>query len=389
MNELPGWTAGLANLTDWLAESDSQTMRLELLLENWVRDSGWSSAGLLWPLDGQRLLDVATAAQPPNRPVPVELVEGSKPCTQADDRLWLRLRPPGLSSGAIWVVRGTGPWTDREIDFAVVSAALIERSPALRNRIGAPNDDRLTQRLADVSVIAGRMAHDFDNLLTGVLGFADLLAPQMTPGTPAAKYVAEIGKIGQRGTVLTRQLHELSRSGQVKPQPGNVIDAVAIETDAVRGQLPIGGNLVVDVPRNLPTVAMESVPLRAVVRHLLENAVQAAPPNTAVRVVARAVDLSLADARAFHGAAAPGRAVELSFADVGPGVAPSTRPRLFAEPFFTTKVRHRGLGLAVAYRTLTAHRGGVRIDSASPGPGTVARAVIPTTDPNPTTGGAR
>jgi signal transduction histidine kinase len=54
------------------------------------------------------------------------------------------------------------------------------------------------------------------------------------------------------------------------------------------------------------------------------------------------------------------------------------RAKLFVEPFFTTKVRHRGLGLAVVYRTLFAHRGGVRIDPVPPpDPGTVVRVVIP------------
>ncbi|HEY1188976.1 MAG TPA: ATP-binding protein, partial [Gemmata sp.] len=62
----------------------------------------------------------------------------------------------------------------------------------------------------------------------------------------------------------------------------------------------------------------------------------------------------------------------------GPGIKPEVRKRLFVEPFFTTKVRHRGLGLAIAYRVLCSHRGGIQIDPVpSPGTGTQVRVVLP------------
>ena len=68
-------------------------------------------------------------------------------------------------------------------------------------------------------------------------------------------------------------------------------------------------------------------------------------------------------------------------ADNGPGIKPEVRRRLFAEPFFTTKVRHRGLGLAVCYRILCAHRGGIQLSPvAAPGTGTQVRVVLPLAD---------
>ena len=65
----------------------------------------------------------------------------------------------------------------------------------------------------------------------------------------------------------------------------------------------------------------------------------------------------------------------MTVADAGSGVKPDLRPKLFHEPFVTTKAGRRGLGLAIVYRTLAAHRGGVRLDAADPG--TVARFVLP------------
>jgi signal transduction histidine kinase len=68
--------------------------------------------------------------------------------------------------------------------------------------------------------------------------------------------------------------------------------------------------------------------------------------------------------------------VEVRIADTGPGLTDDARRRMFVEPFFTTKFRHRGLSLAVVYRMLYAHRGGVQVDS-QPGRGTTVRVVLP------------
>jgi signal transduction histidine kinase len=68
----------------------------------------------------------------------------------------------------------------------------------------------------------------------------------------------------------------------------------------------------------------------------------------------------------------------VSLTDTGIGIKPEVRRRLFAEPFHTTKVRHRGIGLAIVYRILCSHRGGIQIDPVpSPGTGTHVRVVLP------------
>ena len=70
--------------------------------------------------------------------------------------------------------------------------------------------------------------------------------------------------------------------------------------------------------------------------------------------------------------------LQITVSDTGPGIKPEVRRRLFVEPFFTTKVRHRGLGLAIAYRVLCSHRGGILLESVPPpGTGTQVRVVLP------------
>jgi signal transduction histidine kinase len=222
------------------------------------------------------------------------------------------------------------------------------------------------------------MAHDFDNLLQGIIGFSDLTLPLLPPGSQPANYVAEIGKVGQRGITFTQQLHHLSRSGQVKPTPGAVGLALTKEESRLKIAAQHNVRIEKDLSPNLPSVAMEAGPLQSVLGHLLANAVEACPAGGMVRVTARPVELSEADARGYLGRVGVGGYLQVTVTDTGPGIKPEVRRRLFVEPFYTTKVRHRGLGLAIAYRVLCSHRGGILIENVPPpGTGTQVRVVLP------------
>jgi signal transduction histidine kinase len=240
----------------------------------------------------------------------------------------------------------------------------------------APNAARVTQRLQDAGVMAGRMAHDFDNVLTGVLGFAELTLPLLPPNTPQHNYVSELLRVVQTGMAFTQQMHQFSRSGQQHPRPSSLVGVWEQESGRLRGALGDRCRLVADVPPTLPQVQIEAEPLKVVLMHLVNNACEAMSAGGTLSVAARRVELSAADCAELLGAAQPGPFVTVSVADTGPGIRPEVRGRLFLEPFYTTKARHRGLGLAVVYRTLQAHGGGIRLDAGTP-QGTVARVFLP------------
>jgi signal transduction histidine kinase len=222
------------------------------------------------------------------------------------------------------------------------------------------------------------MAHDFDNILTGIIGFSDLTLPMLPPGSQATSFVAEIGKVGQRGIQFTQQLHQLSRSGQVKPQPATLLVAITKEEARLKASMNPNLRIEKDLPPNLPAVALDSAPLQIVFGHLLENAIEACLQGGLIRISARPIELSETDAKMFLGKAGVGAQMLLSVTDTGCGIKPEVRRRLFAEPFHTTKVRHRGIGLAIVYRILYSHRGGIQIDPVpSPGTGTQVRVVLP------------
>ena len=387
-----GLPAGLAFLPNWLNDAKDATT-LDALLSGWVRASGWRGAGLVWPADANAVVALHAKAdgterlpRPPAeaRDVLTSLKGGSWTVLwqmpNSSGRLYCAVTPPGQPTGLVWAERGAGePWGELDRNYLRLSARLIERSPALAAQFGPQVDgDRLQQRLADASVIAGRMAHDFDNILTGIIGFADLTVPLLPAGSQPAKFVAEVGKVGQRGIQFTQQLHQLSRSGQSKPQAGGLSAAVAKEVNRLKPSLADGAQVVTDLPAVANAVAIESTPLGVALGHLIENAADATPAGGRIVVSSRVVELSAADAKGYLGAAGPGPHVEVTVRDTGPGIKPEVRAKLFVEPFFTTKVRRRGLGLAIVYRTLFAHRGGIRIENAAaPETGTVVRVVLP------------
>lgn len=383
--------AALAYLPSWWQDT-ADPAAFDALLNGWVRACGWRAAGFVWPADGgPAVVKVAPAGFVSDAVLPAELPEVVRrvrageptvfvPTAHTAGRVYAPVCFPARAAGLLWAERATGQtWTEDDHAYLALTGKTLERAPAAAAVVGPVIDaDRLAQRLADAAVVAGRMAHDFDNILTGIIGFADLAAPLLVPGTQPHTFVTEIAKVGQRGTVFTQQLHQLGRAGQARPSPGSVVATLGREEARLRPVMHPALRFEKDLPAGLPAVMVEAAQLQLALGHLVENAVEACPQGGFVRVTARTVELTAADARAYLGKAEAGPHVLVTVSDTGPGIKPDVRRRVFAEPFYTTKVRHRGLGLAVAFRILSAHRGGVQLDPAPPpGTGTVARVVLP------------
>jgi CheY-like chemotaxis protein len=123
----------------------------------------------------------------------------------------------------------------------------------------------------------------------------------------------------------------------------------------------------------------------------LSNAREAVRGPGGVRVTARVRSLGADDALDWYGDVRPGAHVEIAVSDDGPGLSAEAARRVFVEPFFTTKPRRQGFGLAVAYGVLHAYRGGLLVGNG-PGGGVTARCVVPVaagTDAAPPADGAR
>lgn len=331
---------------------------------------GVRAVGVRWPAVGPAVLLAETTPTP-------------HPAFQAP--IPISLQAPGLF------------WADGETqdeDLLRLTANVLAHAPAFRRCLGPVLEQaRIAQRLEDAGRVAGRVAHDLDNVFQAVTGFAALGLEALQPGWPAYQNLKEVENAARDGLKFCAQLHQLSRGGQARPLPATVAAALAREISRLHLVFP-AVRFEVDATANLPPAAMESGGLQVVLGLLLDNAAEASPTNGIVRVVVRLVEITPEDLRGLLGSPAAGPHLEVKISDQGPGLSDDAQRRMFVEPFFTTKTRHRGLGLSVVYRMLYAHRGGVQAEGP-PGRGTTIRVVfplaaarVPAVEPRRTIGGS-
>ncbi len=280
----------------------------------------------------------------------------------------------GRKNGVFWAQQRDPELSSEDKLFYAIIAQMLSCHAALRGSIELRDQSYIAQRLKDASVVAGKIAHDFDNIFTGVVGFAEMMQTLLEPNSLHSQYVSEIVSAGNRGIKFTQQLHQMSRSSTVRAIPAQVQNVLKREEARVRQSSKV--QLRLWVADHLPAVSVEPGILQTVVSALIDNAVEASTVDGTIDISAQIVELLETEAKEYLGNASAGPFVEVRIADEGSGVTPENRSRLFTEPFFTTKVRHRGLGLPIVYRILHAHRGGVRYDPA-PTKGSVIRMVLP------------
>lgn len=231
----------------------------------------------------------------------------------------------------------------------------------------APDLDqaRLQQRLEDAGTICGRVAHAFDNILTGILGFAELSLSQVGTNAPVYPYLEEVIRAAQQGVQMTQQLHLFGRGATDSAGPAELAAIVMDEEARFRAGLPEKVELRLELAPDVPALAIDPELLRQILGHLLDNAREAVGDEGSVSLSARRLPAPPApggEGTLLLGQPA-GPCVELAVSDSGGPLSPEVRRRLFFEPFFTTKPRHRGLGLAIVYRIVSAHKGGILLDS--------------------------
>ncbi len=215
---------------------------------------------------------------------------------------------------------------------------------------------RDSQKMEALGRLAGGVAHDFNNILTAILGYCSLLA--IKPGESHSRgFVREIERSGERAAALTRQLLAFSRKQVLVPQVldlGTVLSDLEMMLGTVAGE---DVELSLSIEEDLEPVKADRSQIEQVVLNLAVNARDAMPHGGALEIILRR------DASRAGG-------VALSVRDTGVGMDECTRSRIF-EPFFTTKApgKGTGLGLATVYGIVTQSGGTVEVES-TPGAGT-------------------
>ena len=238
------------------------------------------------------------------------------------------------------------------------------------------------QKMEAVGRLAGGVAHDFNNMLTVITSYGDLLLGDLEAGDRRREDIDEILKAARGAATLTRQLLAFSRQEVIQPRPISVNAIVAGTEKMLKRVIGEDVELAADLAAEPSTVMCDPGQLEQIVMNLVVNARDAMPEGGKLRIATTATSLDESMLHE-HALARPGRYVVLEVADNGIGMDAATREHIF-EPFFTTKEQGKGtgLGLATVYAIAKQVGGFVWVDS-TPGAGTSFRVYFPSIDAPP------
>jgi PAS domain S-box-containing protein len=238
------------------------------------------------------------------------------------------------------------------------------------------------QKLESVGRLAGGVAHDINNMLSVILGEAELLQAELPEGHPGRKAAQEIEAAGTRSRDITRQLLAFSRKQVIAPRPVALADHLAGARSTLARLIGEDLRLTFSPAPGTWPVRIDPAQVDQVIMNLVVNARDAMPAGGEIRVETRNVTLD-EHACQTHPAWRPGEYVRISVTDQGVGMDPETLAHAF-EPFFTTKGTGHGtgLGLATVYGIATQNGGFVDVASA-PGQGATFDVYLPRS-PDPT-----
>ena len=255
------------------------------------------------------------------------------------------------------------------------SVNIIINSRDITDRKRLEEDLIRAQKLESLGILAGGIAHDFNNLLVGIVGNLSLSMLDIDPASVAYKRLEVAERASLRAQSLTQQLLTFSRGGA----PVKKIIAVGpVVREAVEFSLRGSGvTCAVELPPDLRPIMADAGQIAQVINNLVINADQAMPIGGAITVRAENDDSAHQKVPTLK----QGRYIRLSVRDSGIGIPREHIDKIF-DPYYTTKQKGSGLGLAVTYSIIRKHDGHITVESA-PGAGTTFTVYLPACDDLP------
>jgi PAS domain S-box-containing protein len=232
------------------------------------------------------------------------------------------------------------------------------------------------QKMDAVERLAGGVAGDFNNVLTVITGYVELLRAEISAASPLRRFIDEIGYAGERAAALTRHLLAFSRGTTAQPRSTDLNALVNSMEPMLRRLLGQDIELILLTAAGLGRVKADPAQIEQVIVNLATNSRDAMPDGG--KLVIETANAEIAEGPANKNVGLrPGSYVMLAVSDTGVGMDAETRSRLF-EPFFTTKApgKGAGLGLATVYGAIKQSDGQVTVYS-QPGCGTIFEIYLP------------
>ena len=301
---------------------------------------------------------------------------------------------PSLRVDLLQQLREDGRVTDRPMQFNSSTAELreaelswekieIEGQPCLLAFMRDITETRRleaqflqAQKMEAVGRLAGGVAHDFNNMLSVIIGYSDLSMDLVAPDSSVKRYLAQIKKASERAAALTRQLLAFSRQQIIFPRILNLNDVVNnVSTMLLR---MVGESVSVSFRPTIPIGSIKGDPgqIEQILMNLVVNARDAMPRggNIIIETAQAKLDEHYVSE---HPGSQTGLHVVLAVTDTGCGIEDSIKTNIF-EPFFTTKNigQGTGLGLSTVYGIVTQSNGSISVESEA-GKGTTFKIYFP------------
>jgi PAS domain S-box-containing protein len=288
---------------------------------------------------------------------------GSPPMLESDIGSGVSVAIPGpVNPFGILAAHARRPRTFTVDDEHFLQAmAHILGTAVERNR--SDRASRQTQRLEAVGRLASGVAHDFNNMLTVIGGFSELVKEGLGKEHPLQDDVAEIIKAGRQAAGLTRQLLAFSRQQVLQPRIVCINDVVTEMATMVQRLVGNRIELIISLDPDLGSIMADPSQIEQVILNLCVNARDAMPDGGRLTIETSNTELDITQTHE-HSIEAVGSYVRLCVSDTGLGMDAATKLQIF-EPFFTTKSPDKGtgLGLATVYGIVKQSGGEIGVDS--------------------------
>ena len=258
---------------------------------------------------------------------------------------------------------------------AIIGTLLdISKEQALEQQL------RQAQKMEAIGQLAGGVAHDFNNILTALIGYGNLLKMKMKDNDPLRLYVDQMLASSEKAASLTQNLLAFSRKQIIKLKPFEINAIIQDAKKLLKRLLTEDIELKLKLSDEDLTILTDTTQMHQILLNLATNARDAMPQGGVLTIETKEVELGK-DFYFFHGKEESGKYILVSVSDTGHGMDEKTKDQIF-NPFFTTKEvgKGTGLGLSIVYGIVKQHNGLVDVQSI-PGKSTTFHLYFPAASP--------
>ena len=270
-------------------------------------------------------------------------------------------------------------WTQDEKDFAGSIADMVSLALEASERKLAEEMLFHAQKMEAIGTLAGGLAHDFNNILAGIMGYAGLIQKRLDQESPLIEELKAVEGLSRRGADLTRALLTFSKRGRYHPKPFRINNVVEGVLKLVRKTSAEDISIEAELSPDVSNVFGDEGQLDQIFMNLCLNARQAMPRGGTLTIKTRNMKPGEEFLR-VHPGLKEGSYVVVIVSDTGIGIDAGTRSRIF-EPFFTTRAAQSGtgLGLSIVSGIVEKHGGCIEVESEV-GIGTTFKVYLPATE---------